>query len=55
MLDRLFKKYPLLVVPFNCMLCQKVEEDLDHILCCCEFSSGIRVSFYTFGSIHIQD
>lgn len=39
-MDRLKRKLPSLVGSFCCILCWMAEEDLDYILCYCEFVSS---------------
>lgn len=45
LLDRLLRKY-LLVGPFCCIHCRKVEEDLDYLLWGCEFVRSIWNCFF---------
>lgn len=37
-MDQLSRKFPLLIGLFGFISCQKVEEDLDHMLWSCEFA-----------------
>ncbi|TYK04295.1 serine/threonine-protein phosphatase 4 regulatory subunit 3-like isoform X2 [Cucumis melo var. makuwa] len=43
--DRLVRKRTLFVGPFCCMLCQKAEEDLDHLFCDCQYARAVWSSF----------
>lgn len=47
--DKLSRKMPLLVGSFCCILCQTVEEDLDHVLWSCDFAVLSGLFFHVFG------
>lgn len=45
-LDRQVTKRALLVGPFCCIMCQKTEEDLDHLLWDCQYTRDVWSYFF---------
>ncbi|KAG7026028.1 hypothetical protein SDJN02_12526, partial [Cucurbita argyrosperma subsp. argyrosperma] len=45
-LDKFSRKMFTLIEPCCCILCRRVEEDLDHILCTCSFAGTVCSLFF---------